>query len=88
MCRGSGNLWEAYLKPRPQSCIQMRKSETNSAKVQVSAHSRWRCLQQGSLEEMQMVHTVVETKGSVTIWKRCSWSSKQKPAHEEQRGGG
>lgn len=31
----------------------------------MSAHSRWRCIPQGLLEEMQMVHTTGETKGSV-----------------------
>lgn len=31
----------------------------------MSAHSRWRCIPQGLLEEMQMVHTAGETKGSV-----------------------
>ena len=31
----------------------------------MSAPSRWRCIPQGLLEEMQMGHTAGETKGSV-----------------------
>lgn len=43
----------------------MRKSETNAAEVEVSVHSRWRCLRQKSLEEIQMVNMAGEKEENV-----------------------
>lgn len=48
----------------------------------LSVHRIGRCLQQGSLEEMQMVNMMGEKDRSVSICKRQSWSSKQWPARE------